>query len=156
VEAGRTHGRLWLLARGERGAVMVVGAFMAIFLVGVLYTLAGIGEAAVFQERLQDAADDAVFSAAVIHARAMNTISLVNATMVVIMAALAGYNLAVIAAQLCVDFDIIRYPEDFCEELLALHTGHHDAASPGLISKLREASAAGQAVDDATPGIAAD
>jgi len=51
------------LARDDGGAVMVVGAFMAILGVGLLYHLAGVGETVLYQERLQDAADSGAFAA---------------------------------------------------------------------------------------------
>jgi hypothetical protein len=41
----------------ERGAVMVLGIFMCACLVGVLWYLAGIGDAVVYRQRLQEAAD---------------------------------------------------------------------------------------------------
>lgn len=147
--------RAWL-SSGERGAVAAAGAFMGIFLVGVLYHLAGTGEAVAHQERLQDAADEGAFTAAVVHARAMDTVAVVNQSMTVVMASIAALNLGVIAGQVCADFDIIRYPAGFCDELRNIHLGHHDAASPRLLMELREASDAGMAVVEAAPEIAAD
>jgi len=143
------------LARDDGGAVMVVGAFMAILGVGLLYHLAGVGETVLYQERLQDAADSGAFAAAVGHARAMNALAVVNATMAVVMAALAALNLAVIAAQLCVDFNIIQFPVRFCPDLLARNRDLHDDTSPALLAKLREGSDAGSALAEATPILAA-
>lgn len=147
--------RLRGLAGDDRGAVMVVGAFMAILAVGLLYHLAGVGETVLYQERLQDAADTAAFAAAVGHARAMNAIAIVNATMAVVMAALSALNLAVIAAQVCVDFDIIRFPREFCPDWVVRNRGIHDDTSPALLAKLREGSDAGSALAEATPILAA-
>ena len=70
----------------ERGAIMVIGVFMSVMLVGVLYYVWGIGGAVLFRERMQDAADASAFGAAVVHARGMNIIALLN----IIMAALAA------------------------------------------------------------------
>lgn len=74
------------LANDERGAVMVLGIFMCACLVGALWYLAGIGDAIVYRERLQDAADATAFSAAVLHARGMNLIVLINLVMACILA----------------------------------------------------------------------
>ncbi|MDX2051724.1 MAG: hypothetical protein SFV15_04980 [Polyangiaceae bacterium] len=67
--------------RDERGAMMVIGVFMATFLVGVLYYLIGTAEAVFFREGMQDAADAAALGAAIAHARGMNFIALVNLLM---------------------------------------------------------------------------
>ncbi len=45
---------------------------MCACMVGILWYLAGIGDAIVFRERMQEAADATAFSAAVLHARGMN------------------------------------------------------------------------------------
>lgn len=140
----------------DAGAIMTVGAFMAIFLVGILYVLAGVGESIVYQERLQDAADAAAFTAAGTHARGMNTIANTNASMAITMAALAGFNLAVRGADLCRIFEIIRYPEGFCQRLYEQHSGYRETARRELLPALRQATEAAAAVAEATPEIAAD
>lgn len=86
------------LLRDQAGATMVMGIFMAMLLVGLIYYVWGIGDAVMVRERMQDASDTAAFSAAVIHARGMNLISLMN----MIMAALAvvGATLTVIGNML--------------------------------------------------------
>lgn len=52
----------------ESGAMMVIGLFFAFFLVGALYYILGIGQAVLYRERLQDAADTAAFAGAVFKA----------------------------------------------------------------------------------------
>lgn len=79
-----------MTSRDERGAMMVIGVFMATFLVGVLYYLIGTAEAVFFREGMQDAADAAALGAAISHARGMNFIALVN----ILMAALVMILLA--------------------------------------------------------------
>ena len=69
----------------DRGATMVMGVFIAALLVGMIYYVWGVGDAVMHRERMQDASDTAAFSAAVIHARGMNMLALLN----MIMAALA-------------------------------------------------------------------
>ena len=65
----------------ERGAIMVCCVFFAIVLVGMMYTLTGIGDTLHLRERAQDAADASALSAAVLHARGMNLIVFVNLIM---------------------------------------------------------------------------
>jgi hypothetical protein len=74
------------LVGDERGAVMVVGIVMCTCLVGALWYLAGIGDAIVYRERLQEAADATAFSGAVLHARGMNLIVLINLVMACVLA----------------------------------------------------------------------
>jgi hypothetical protein len=83
------------LLADESGATMVMGIFMAAMLVGMIYYVWGIGGAVVHRERLQDAADTAAFGAAVVEARGMNLIALLN----VIMLALAIIGTAMLVAR---------------------------------------------------------
>ena len=69
----------------DRGAVMVMGIFMCSCLVGALWYLAGIGDAILYRERMQEAADAVAFSDAALHARGMNLLVLVNLIMAVIL-----------------------------------------------------------------------
>ena len=76
--AGSRASALGGVASDERGAIMVLGIFMCTCLVGILWYLAGIGDAIIYRERMQEASDAVAFSAAVIHARGMNLIVLIN------------------------------------------------------------------------------
>jgi hypothetical protein len=69
------------LARDEGGAIMVVGLFMALALIAVAWIVIGIGDAVIARDRTQEAADAAVYTNAVIHARGMNLISFLNVVM---------------------------------------------------------------------------
>lgn len=93
----RTTGRLSLLD-DESGATMVLGVFMAALAVGVLYYLHGTANVIIHRERMQDAADSAAFMSAVVHARAMNILSILN----MIMAAFA-----VVGAAMQIAADIV-------------------------------------------------
>jgi hypothetical protein len=77
---------------------MVMGVFVAVLLVGMIYYVWGIGDAIMHRERMQDASDTAAFSGAVLHARGMNMLALLN----MIMAALAmvAATMAVISAMI--------------------------------------------------------
>ncbi|MGH7284323.1 MAG: hypothetical protein ACRELY_22580 [Polyangiaceae bacterium] len=75
------------IANDQRGAVMVMGLFMALAFIGMLWFLLGVGSTLAFKEKMQQAADSAAFSAAVVHARDMNLIVAINMVMFVIVGA---------------------------------------------------------------------
>jgi hypothetical protein len=66
------------LVGDRRGAVIVMAVFMSIFLVGCLWYLIGIGDAALYRARLDAAADAVAYGAAVYHARGMNLVAMLN------------------------------------------------------------------------------
>ncbi|MFK8002618.1 MAG: TadE/TadG family type IV pilus assembly protein, partial [Polyangiales bacterium] len=66
------------LRSDESGAMMVIGLFMAVFLVGMLYYIVGLGDAIAYRERMQDTSDVGSFTAAVVNARGMNLIVMLN------------------------------------------------------------------------------
>lgn len=76
------------LRNDESGAMMVIGLFMAVFLVGMLYYIVGLGDAIAYRERMQDTSDVGSFTAAVVNARGMNLIVMLNMIMAAIMAIL--------------------------------------------------------------------
>jgi hypothetical protein len=84
------------LLSDDRGAVMVMGIFMCSCLVGALWYLAGIGDAILYRERLQEAADAVAFSDAALHARGMNLLVLIN----LIMACILGIRVALRTAKI--------------------------------------------------------
>ncbi len=73
---------------------MVMGVFIAAMLVGLIYYVWGVGGGVLFRERMQDAADASAFSAAVVHARGMNILVLLNITMAAFAAIEAGLSTA--------------------------------------------------------------
>lgn len=81
------------LRADESGAMMVMGIFMAMMLVGMIYYVVGIGDAIVYRERMQDAADSSAFASAVLHARGMNFIVLINIIMAALLAILVALKL---------------------------------------------------------------
>ncbi|MBL8608230.1 MAG: hypothetical protein JNL38_12980 [Myxococcales bacterium] len=74
------------LAADRRGAVLLMAVFMACFLAGCLWFLIGIGDALAFREEAQASADAVAFSAAAVHARAMNLVCMLNLVLVAIVA----------------------------------------------------------------------
>lgn len=64
--------------RDQRGAVMLTGLFMAFVLTTATWFVFGTAKALVFRERVQETADAAAFSSAVIHAKGMNLIAAIN------------------------------------------------------------------------------
>ena len=74
------------LVSDSRGAVMLIGLFMACFLIGALWFLVGIGDAIVLRDTAQEAADAVAFSSATVHARGMNFIAALNLVMLALVA----------------------------------------------------------------------
>src|SRR5262245_17081096 len=72
------------LLEDQRGAVMLTGLFMAFCLIGALWYVIGIGEALIFRDRMQEAADSAAFTGAVMNAKGMNFISVCNIIMLLL------------------------------------------------------------------------
>lgn len=77
----RVRGAVRELHRDQRGAIMLMGLCMACFLIGSLWFLIGIGDAIVFRDSMQEVADHAAFTSAVLHAKGMNFISACNLIM---------------------------------------------------------------------------
>ena len=69
------------LAKDRKGAMMVMGCFQSVFMIGALYYVAGVGEAVVVRERIQDAVDSGTFAAAAVEARGMNSVATTNVMM---------------------------------------------------------------------------
>lgn len=86
--------------KDDRGAIMILGVFLAIFMTGALFYMSGIAAALALRDRLQDSADAAVFGAAVLHARGMNLLVLMNQTMAALLAVLVGLRLVEMLAML--------------------------------------------------------
>ena len=78
------------LRRDRRGMLMVVAVPMAAVLAVCLWYLAGIGDALLYRERLQDAADATAFESAVLHARGMNGVAMLNILLSLLLATLAA------------------------------------------------------------------
>ncbi len=77
----------------ERGAIMLIAVFFAIFGVAILYYMIGMSQAVLFRERVQDAADATALSDAITNARGMNFIVLLNIVMAALMAILVTIKL---------------------------------------------------------------
>ncbi|WP_394829559.1 hypothetical protein [Pendulispora albinea] len=69
------------LVGDDKGAIMIMGLFMSISLIGALWFILGIANAIIIRDTAMEAADHAVFSAATVHARGMNYISALNLIM---------------------------------------------------------------------------
>ncbi len=81
------------LVRNEDGALMIVGIFMMLVVVSMLYILIGTAKTLLAREGMQDAADASAFSAAVFMARGMNLIALINLLMALLLALLVAVRL---------------------------------------------------------------
>lgn len=84
------------LRRDRSGAIMVAGVFMAALLCGGLFYIIGTGDAIIYRERMQDAADAAAYTSAGIHARGMNLIVLINLIMAALLAVLVAMRMLIV------------------------------------------------------------
>jgi hypothetical protein len=91
--------------RDRRGLILVVAIPMAAIMAGTLWYLATVGDAVLFRERLQDAADATAFENAVLHARGMNAIALLN----MLMALFLSIIVAIRAAELILAAGLIFF-----------------------------------------------
>src|SRR5512133_2414628 len=80
-------------SKDDRGAVMLIAVFFAVFAVAMLYLAIGAAESVLHREHLQDAADSAALSGAITHARIMNVLVLINMVMVTLLAILVTLKL---------------------------------------------------------------
>ncbi len=77
----------------ERGAILLIALFFAVFMVGMVYYVIGVAEAVLLSERMQDAVDASALSGAVMNARGMNFIVLINLVMSALLAILVALKL---------------------------------------------------------------
>lgn len=71
------------LSQDTEGAVMVFALFIALFLVGAMYLVLGVGDSILYRRGMQDGADAGAFAASVIAAKGMNLHALLNVAMAV-------------------------------------------------------------------------
>lgn len=84
----------------DKGAILVMCVFMAVFLCGCLWYLVGIGDAVIHRQRLQDGSDAMAYSSAVYHARGMNVIAMINLVMAALLSVLAALKVSEILNQM--------------------------------------------------------
>jgi len=87
------------LVHSESGAILIVGLFMILGLIGSLWFLLGIGATLATKEKMQLAADAAAFSSAAVHARDMNFVVGINLIM---------FMLAAVWLLLCVTYTVMQ------------------------------------------------
>ena len=63
--------------------MMLMSLFMALFLIGALYYVLGVGDAVIYRRIMQDGADAGAHAASVMGAKGMNLHSLLNVVMAV-------------------------------------------------------------------------
>jgi hypothetical protein len=151
---GAAPGETKSLKRDQRGAIMVMGVFMAALMVGFIYYVKGIGDAILFRERMQDAADSGAFSAVAVHARGMNLIALLNITMVSVLAVVTAFRLLAILSALAA-FPILICSFGGADQLLDDSKDLEETYVRPLFSVLRAGNTAANAVVTAIP-IAAE
>ncbi len=70
----------------NRGAIMVLGIFFACMMIGWMWMLIGLGDAVIWRDRSQEAADSMSYTSAALQAQGMNLISFVNVLMLIMTA----------------------------------------------------------------------
>ena len=70
--------------KDHRGAIMVLGIFFACMMIGWMWMLVGLGDAMIWRDRSQEAADAVTYSSSAVQAKAMNLISFLNLILLVI------------------------------------------------------------------------
>ncbi len=71
------------LYQDARGSMMLMSLFMALFAIGALYYVLGVGDAILYRRLMQDGADAGAHAASVMGAKGMNLHSLLNVVMAV-------------------------------------------------------------------------
>jgi len=127
---------------------MVISLFMAVFLVGVMYSQRGTGEAILYKEHVQDAADASVYTAASLHARAMNTIALVNQIQMASVATLQAIDLIIFNSGNCSAAADITSPWSDCPALRSDFEGYKAQAEGRLLPLLQSGTRASERIRD--------
>lgn len=91
------------LYRDQNGAIMVMGLFMGVFMIGFLFLIVGITEAMAHRERVNDAADAGAMAVAAVYARGMTQVAYHNKVM---------YEAIVVASAMAA---VDEYGADVCE-----------------------------------------
>jgi len=153
------------LGADQRGAIVVIGLFASVFIVGGLYYLLGFGASLRHGERMQDAADATTFSSAVMHARGMNLVALMNMVKLAVTVVMAGLLAIMAAAASTIAWITGGGPHRFHRyawtiPLLALIIAEakslHDAAEPPAQEILAAADRIQVTLRDQLPAIAAE
>jgi hypothetical protein len=138
------------LGRDERGAIALIAA---------LAYVQGVGAVVLQREQLQDAADAAAFSSAVLHARGMNVLALLNMLMAALLAVLVALKLVeVITGIAIVAISVIAFflpgAAAAIPPIGQLRSGvieAHDALSPGIHTALEAMHVAATGVRTLVP-----
>lgn len=87
------HKQAASLRLDSRGAILVLGILLGAMLVSIIFHIASVGQAILWRENAQDAADAVAYEAALWNARGMNVIVALNIFLAVLMAILMFWRL---------------------------------------------------------------
>lgn len=149
--------------RDDRGAIMLIAVFLAIFGVGLLYYLIGVSASVLFREKMQDAADAAVLSTAIVHARGMNLIVLVNIIMAALLSvlvtvklietlAIIGVGIALGLSWVTMGGSLVAIPP--LNTVRSSMQEVYETLKPDVFEALSALHDVSDGVRDATPGVA--
>jgi hypothetical protein len=151
------------LRSDDRGAFMVMGIFLSLVLVGALWSIAGTGQAILFHERMQEAADAAALGAAAVDARAMNMIALLNITLTAAMSVRTALVAMLIVSNVQpfgtmrsrpIDpYESVKYPN--LGALQSVAQPLYDHYDPDITLAITKLNAAESGIATATPAVAA-
>lgn len=143
------------LRANTKGATLLLGLFMAVFLVGLLYHVISIGHSITYKEKLQDVADTSAFTAAASHARSMNLIGLMNLTQLTGVAVLLTLDMSEWETENCINHPRnYSYPWVLCPGLNAKIRPASEWAKQHWLPLLSTITSAAEAVRDSTPQLA--
>lgn len=149
----------------DRGAVMLIAVFFAVFAVSMLYLAIGAGEAVLFREHLQDAADSAALSGAITHARIMNVLVLINMVMVTLLAILVTLKLiegvAIVGMAIAAGLAWCTFGASLAaipplSALKSTVSGIYESVKPAVFDALTTLHDVGDQIAEAAPTLAED
>lgn len=130
------------LASDRRGMILVIAIPMGAVLVGMLWYLATVGDAVLYRERLQDAADATAFENAVLHARGMNAIAMMNMLMAMLLSVVVALRAAEIVLAAGLVFFGVTAPALEAVVSMDLRVSPRIGKAIGLMNKLEKGIAA--------------
>ncbi|HKE17979.1 MAG TPA: hypothetical protein VKB80_24050 [Kofleriaceae bacterium] len=150
------------LRRDERGAVLLVGIFAAALLFGAAFFVLGVGDSISHRETMQDAADTGAYTTAVLNARAMNLVVLLNLTKLSVAATVTSLLAVIAGATKTIAFILSLGPTNpllpAIPALTAINTqtlAQYESIRSDAESALRAADRAQLALAERMPEIAA-
>jgi hypothetical protein len=145
----QARARTAALCKDTRGAIMVIGLLASILLLGVLWMVIRLGDAIAARDQAGAAADAIAFSTAVVHARSLNLIALLN----ILTAAILAVRVVLRVLELAI---VILAIPTFGASLAALPPvlAVDEASIPGINAAVMSLGTSAQIVATSVPAMA--